>query len=202
MTSSQVVLFAVFCIPIALFSYFFFSLPRISRWLRIYDTRLIDVRLTGIFFVFYLCAFLAIGKAFLFFEGVLFPGVWQQMFFVFACVTGLLMGSFYCATGGLVINAPAFCAERMVFSVGDVSTLAQEIVKMIVAQQGEILLELPEKNMVIAQLTLPEQVIVECSWQPLFLSITLVQMVCYPASRSGCVEKKRLAAVLDAMRLF
>lgn len=200
MTSSQIVLFAILCIPILLFSYFFFSLPRVSRWVRIYNTRFMDVRLSGLFFVFYLCAFLAMKKAFIFFENIIFLDAWQQMVFVFVCVTGLLMFSFYCATGGLVIKAPAFSAERIILYAGNTLTLIQEIAGMIAAQQGEVLLELPEKNMIIAQLALPEQVIIEFSWQPLFLGITCVQMVCYSALRSGCIEQRRLAAVLSAMR--
>ena len=202
MTSSQIILFAILCMPISLFSYFFFLLPRISRWVRTYTAQCIDIRLISVFFVFYLGVFLVIGKAFLFFEGILFPNAWQQILFVFVCVTGLLMFSFYCATGGLVIKAPVFCIERIVFYVGDTSTLSQEVVKMIMAQQGEVLLELSEKNMIIAQMVLPEKVVIEYTWQPLFWGNTLVQMVCYPASRSGYVEKKRLNAILNAMQFF
>jgi|GEM_PF-2991842 len=206
MTASFVFLSAVLCISIALFSYFFYSIPLVNRILRTKSQQFFDVRLLFVTLLFYTLIFVVIESIFLYQEGYSFFGFsWQIKSVFFTCVTALVLGTIRFSAGDLLISAPHYYVEKLVPLYGNFENDSTLFLELIAGFKGEVVLDALDKKIIIARLPLSsfeglnsqQEVMIECTFSDSFLKSALVQIVCYPASRGVFIEKKTMSLVLD-----
>ena len=206
MTASFILLSAVLCIAIALFSYSFYSLPFVSRILRAKEKRFFDLQLLLMTLLFYTLIFAAVEGFFLYQEGYsFFAFSWQVQGFFFCGVTALVLGSIRFSAGDLSISAPHYYVEKLLPLYADFETDSVLLLELIVDLKGELILEALDKKIIISRLPLAsfeginssQEVMIECTFSERFLKSALVQIVCYPASRGVFIEKTTMNVVLN-----
>ncbi len=206
MTASLIFLFAVLCISIALCAYLFYSIPYVNRVLRTKEKQFFDARLLLITFFFYVIIFTALESIFLYQEGFsLFAVSWQLQSVFFTVVTALVLCALRLSAGNLLISAPQFYVEKVVPLYGDFEEDSALFLELIADFKGEVVLDALDKKIIIARVPLvsfegsnsSEEVMVECTFSESFLKDTLVQLVCYPASRGVFIEKTTMNRVLE-----
>ncbi len=206
MSVSFIFLSAVVCISITLFAYLFYSIPGINRLLRIKQKQFFDVRLIVLTFSFYVLIFISLELLFLYQESYsFFAFSWPLQITFFTCVTILVLGAIRCASGNISISAPHYFVEKLVPLHEDFENDAALFLEIIADHKGEVILDAPDKKIIIACLPLAsfgelnsqQKVMIECTFSESFLKSALVQIVCYPAFRGVFIEKTTMNLMLN-----